>query len=909
MHPERWQRLEELFHAAGERPGSERASFLDAACGADGDLRAEVERLLEADEQANAFLGGAAAEIRRVAATLLPDDGHIGPYRILRELGRGGMGTVYLAERDDAQFEMRVAIKLIKRGMDTDAVLQRFRYERQILAGLVHPNIARLLDGGTTAEGLPYLVLEYVDGLPIDEYCRSHGLGVEQRLELFRQVCDAVSYAHQHLVVHRDIKPTNIVVTAEGVPKLLDFGIARLLDTADESMGMVTEFGARAMTPQYGSPEQLRGERVTTVSDVYALGVMLYELLAGQRPYDTTGLTADDARQMVVAGTVAKPSVAAANTGDEVLARRLRGDLDTIVLTAMRKDAADRYASVAMLADDVRRHREGLPVVARGDSWSYRAAMFVRRRKIGVAAAAAIAVTLLGGVIATTWQARAARAQAQLAQQARTRAEQRFAQVRKLANAMMFEYHDAIKDLPGAIPVRARLVRDALSYLNTLSQETEGDASLQRELALAYRRVGDVQGGSTRMNLGDTTGAVDSYKKSLAILDTLLHRAAGDPGIRRDVAQVSTDLAYLVWETGDVRGAVEHARRAQALFEPLVAASPPDLELRLALVRTYDALGMITLESGKTAEAVAYHRRQLQLLEAAEPSHPTDPGVRKALSNAYHHVGDVESAEGHLHAALNEYRRSLALRQSLETEFPNNNDYTRLVAVSYFWIGDVLGKLNRTREALDAYRRSLELGEEIGRANPAADRADLTYAVLQVGNMLGRLGRHSEALTYLRRAEAIRAASVRADAASLWKNASLIEVRVAICGSLAAIGRSQEAFTMCGVTAAQMEQTVVAPDDALIRSFVADSYSALGDAYTLLAREGAAAGERTFRQRALEMYTRSVAIWTDLRRRRIVAASDAAKPEAAGRALARTEASLHDRLLTADVRPSARQLR
>ena len=231
------------------------------------------------------------------------------------------------------------------------------------------------------------------------------------------------SYAHQkHLVVHRDLKPSNIVVTADGVPKLLDFGIARLLDANEGSGATVTEFGARAMTPQYASPEQLRGERVTTVSDVYALGVMLYELLAGTRPYDTTGMSADAARHIVAAGEVMKPSAVAADAGGGTLARRLRGDSDTIVLTAMRKDAADCYASVALLAEDLRRHRCGLPVVARGDSWSYRAARFVRRRKIGVATAAGLAITLIGGVIGTTWQARAARAQAQLAQKAQARA-------------------------------------------------------------------------------------------------------------------------------------------------------------------------------------------------------------------------------------------------------------------------------------------------------------------------------------------------------------------------------------------------------------------------------------------------------------------------------------------------------
>src|SRR5688572_23420620 len=298
MTVERWQRLEALFHAALEHRTADRGAFLSGACDGDAELQAELERLLEGHAQASAFVGNAIAGIEHVAAAL-PDGCQIGVYRIVRELGRGGMGTVYLAERCDAQFDMRVAIKLIKRGMDSDAVLQRFRHERQILAGLDHPNIARLLDGGTTGDGLPYFVMEHVDGEPIDEYCRTHQLSLDQRLRLFRQVCAAVAYAHQHLVVHRDIKPSNILVTSDGVPKLLDFGIARLLDTHDDAPTMVTVFGAQAMTPQYASPEQLRGERVTTVSDVYALGVLLYELLTGARPYELTGKSPEEGRQIV----------------------------------------------------------------------------------------------------------------------------------------------------------------------------------------------------------------------------------------------------------------------------------------------------------------------------------------------------------------------------------------------------------------------------------------------------------------------------------------------------------------------------------------------------------------------------------------------------------------------------------
>ena len=305
-----------------------------------------------------------------------------------------------------------------------------------------------------------------------------------------------------------------------------------------------------------------------------------------------------------------------------------------------------------------------------------------------------------------------------------------------------------------------------------------------------------------------------------------------------------------------------------------------------------DALGVISLESGKTTEALDYHRRQLELLESAEASNGSDPRLRQARSVAYHHVADVDSADGDFNASLDDYRRSLALRESLVTEFPNNNDYTRLVGVSHFWIGDVLAKLHRTREALDAYRRSLEAGERLARGNPAADAADLTYAIVQVGNMLGRLGRHGEALGYYRRAESVRAASVHADGASLWKQASLIEVRVSICSSLAAV-EQKDASATCAAIAAQLDRAAVPPDNAGLRTFVADCYAAIGDAYSILVRHGAADSDPPSPRQARDMYKRSVDVWIDLSRRGVIAPGDAAKPAAAAQALARAEAALH----------------
>ena len=454
MTDTRWERLSTVFDAAIQIDTRDRQVFLEQACGGDPALRADVERLLAAHERADDFI--AASPAPSLVPQLLAHDPslaaardreaqRVGAYRLVQEIGRGGMGAVYLAERSDSEYRRRVAIKLIKRGMDTDAVLARFRTERQILASLDHPHIARLLDGGTTEDGLPYFVMEYVEGVPIDDYADAKELSVVERLELFLRVCDAVSYAHQRLVIHRDIKPLNILVTPEGVPKLLDFGIAKLV--AADDVGASTLTGMTPLTPEYASPEQVQGLRAATTSDVYSLGVVLFELLTGRLPYRFRSRTAEDVIQTITTADPDRPSAAVVeevepgigengtssqrritppahrprtrDANADRLRRRLRGDLDTIVLTALRKEPDRRYASVDQFADDIRRHLAGRPVRAHPDTMWYRATKFVRRNRLAVAAALTLVAALAAGVAATAWQAAAARRQAQ-------RAESRF---------------------------------------------------------------------------------------------------------------------------------------------------------------------------------------------------------------------------------------------------------------------------------------------------------------------------------------------------------------------------------------------------------------------------------------------------------------------------------------------------
>ncbi len=523
----------------------------------------------------------------------------VGSYEIRGEVGRGGMGTVYRAVRADDAFHKEVALKLVRSGRSSAEVLKRFRAERQILAGLDHPNIARLLDGGATEEGEPYLVMEYVEGHPIDSYCEERALTTSARLTLFRAVCAAVQYAHQNLVVHRDLKPGNILVTEDGVPKLLDFGIAKVL--ADDPTEAPTQTAFPALTPDYASPEQVRAQPVTTASDVYSLGVVLYEVLTGHRPYRVGTPVPAEIVRVVCELEPQKPStiVRRARTTEATtesatepaypaaprpetddprlrqLAGELQGDLDTIVLKALRKEPSRRYASAQDLSDDIGRYLEGRPVLARADTLGYRTAKFVRRHKAAVTAASLVFLSLVAGIVATAAQARIAEAH-------RQRAERHLTEVRSLARSFLFEIHDSLRDLEGAERARLTIVRRALEYLDRLAPEAGEDGALLEELASSYERVGDVQ-----VESGDETGkaaALASWRKAETLRAT---RLRVDPGRVEAAAKLVRSRCRLVTgflAAGREAEAQAAARQARSVLDPLLATSRLDDAQRRELV-------------------------------------------------------------------------------------------------------------------------------------------------------------------------------------------------------------------------------------------------------------------------------------------------------------------------------------
>jgi serine/threonine-protein kinase len=493
MTPEQWKRVRTLFDVAGGLPEHQRAAFLRHACAEEPALRGEVESLLVAAEGAADFLEKGALEQATWPHELTceaPWRSRIGPYEVIGVLGSGGMGTVYLARRSDGGFQQEVAIKLVRGGMADELVLRRFVAERQILAGLVHPFIARLYDGGTTEDGLPYFVMEHVEGEDLLLACDRRRLSTADRLRLFVKVCEAVQYAHQRLVVHRDLKPGNILVTADGTPKLLDFGVAKLLQPDGPSAGgeaptapqptELTVLGGRVMTPEYASPEQVRGEPVTTASDVYSLGVLLYELLTGHRPYELTSRRAEDVERVICDTDPPRPSTVVGRTPAR-LRKSLAGDLDTIVMTALRKEPERRYGSVEQLAEDLRRHLAGLPVSARPDTFAYRTGKLLRRHAWAVATTALVVATL--ATLVTFYTLRLA------AERDRARLEAAKAQRLSAFLANLFELSDLDRTQGEKLGVRDIVDRGAKNLERDLGDEPEVAATLMGLIGRVYAQL------------------------------------------------------------------------------------------------------------------------------------------------------------------------------------------------------------------------------------------------------------------------------------------------------------------------------------------------------------------------------------------------------------------------------------
>ena len=905
-------RLRDLFERATQIEPDQRLAFLERECDGNPALLVQVQALLAADADAEqeTFWQHSALRNQIMAEGIAKSElgATIGQYRLAERLGQGGMGTVYRAERIDSAYEKSVAIKLINGLFHSAEVIRHFRAERQILANLDHPNIARLLDGGTREDGLPYLVMEYVEGVSPYDYCRQNNLSTARRLVLFQQICAAVHFAHQNMVIHRDLKPANILVCADGTPKLLDFGIAKVLGTDLSLAGDdLTAPGMLKLTARYASPEQVRGEPVTTASDVYSLGVILYELLSGHSPYGDEDRAPHQLMHAVCEEEPLRPSV---------WLPRLKGDLDNIVLRALRKQPTERYASADQFSEDIQRYLEQRPVQARGDSPWYVASRFVRRNRFGVAAAGLALCALVGGLIEVSI--------------ARSRAERRFDEVHRLAHAVIFDYSDAISRLPGSTPVRARLVNDASTYLDSLSAEADSP-QLQREIVDAYVRISNIQGNEYENNLGNTAAALASAKKAVAATAQLL-KSDRSPAALESAASAFSTEGSLSYAAGDLADADHAYQRAIELRDTIAQQSPQNLENQLELVSylnhigdLYGGFGFQNL--GKVPESLAFYLRAKDLvakltmqfpgnIEVTKQSYvtlmslsssentagqhaaaardlglaldqiakvsahePLDTDVKFERANGESRLGQMLLDGRQANAAVAHFALSIQLLQALWTADPKNANFRRgLSVVENQWAAALRG-LNRFPEGLAHNVKALDLARALSHDAPgsAQYRSDVGITERKLSEGLLAAGKLAEAVHHAQTGLQILCAGITA-ASDVGSLANCERAQLAAGNAYLAVHNSSAARTVLQSAQASAARQVMAdPKSAIAGSDAARAQAAYADA---LAQAGDTAA-------AAAMYRTALRSWSNLKQTHSITAEDQFRSDLATSALSK----------------------
>lgn len=767
MNQADWQKIKAAFNEASDLTDGARQDFL---AGLDADLKAAVEGLLTADESSQEFISQPA-----MVELGLADDPNIGSsigeYEIVRQIGAGGMGKVYLAGREG--FDEFFALKLIKRGMDTDALLERFDRERRILSRLSHPNIARLLNAGSTKTGLPFFVMEYVDGESITAFCQSNQLSTDSKLELFQRVCSAVAFAHQNLIVHRDLKPSNILVTKEGVPKLLDFGIAKLLSD-DSKPDDFTAAGARMLTPQYASPEQLTDSAITTASDIYSLGVILHELLCGSRPVSSVNRQTD--------ATHPNKSVTESDrsrTGSEPESlHQIPGDIGNILAKAIRSEPERRYATVNELSEDIGRYLSGLPVSATADSRIYRLKRFLKRNRREVTIGSAVAAVFLLLAMTAVWQGI-------IATRERNNAEARFEELRKLANIVLFEYHDGITNLPGATAMREKMVTDSLSFLDTLSKNSGESADLKRDIAKAYRKVGAIQGGSDAGNTGKTQESLDSYRKALAILQTAIKDTSATLDDRRMLANLNFDIAAQMRSLGDTAGAQEWLNSGRDIFQAIAVDLPADITAQSDLAKAFWNLASFDASNNRLDSALGNYQNALKIYRnLSETDSANFVHIRNvALTNKY--LGGVLQVRGEYDSAIRHFNESLEIDTANLKRNPNNIAAKLDLSYTFASLASVQRTINDFPSAIENYRAAIKLREEVfsADANNKVAEGAVARGYLEVGRTNLQKGSLEQAEQDFKKALIIYRAVAAADPQNTLK-------KLQMAGNIALLGQT-----------------------------------------------------------------------------------------------------------------------
>lgn len=764
MSPERWQQVKTILEATLAISLPRRAEYLNEICGTDNGLRREVESLLAfenagsdkdvfefghlspildvEEEKSNAFIGK-----------------QIGKYKIVRELGAGGMGVVFLAENTNDGFSQQVAVKFLRQSFYSQATLNRFISERNILARLDHPFIARMIDADTTVDGTPYLIMEYVKGTPITNYAEEQKLGLEERLKLFRKICEAVSFAHHNLIVHRDLKPDNILITADGTPKLLDFGIAKLL-TENEIKATVTR--QQAFTPEYASPEQITGKAITTASDVYVLGIVLYELLSGKRPfrlsktdnYEESWRVINQTEPQKPSQIVLREKEKALKEEDENLqdsganclpfsASQLKGDLDNIILKALKREPERRYVSVEQFLEDLRRYEVNLPVSARADTFFYRTTKFIGRHQWSLSAAGLILLSLVVGMVTTLHQA-------QRAELERAVAENRAENLRKISKSLVFDIHDAIRNLPGSLPARKILLERAVEQLNVLSQDAENNPNLQEELARAYFNVGEIQ-----QAFGNVTAAEESHEQALKIYEKLAFENPQITDYRRGLAIGFQFLANIAYMRGEIIKSARLYAETPPILERLAAESSNDEKTLEDLWNAYQDYAVSLNRSGKSNEALAINQRALEI--AGRLNQAENPGAdrQQMLYLSEGSIGVTYYFTGNYQEAIKRLEKVISKSENLQQKFPEDTRFRYDLWAFNRRLGIAYDKSGRIFEASQTLQKSLSYIENLMKSSPkdAGYKRNTSITLLALAQGFLNQQNPKKALPFLLRAQ------------------------------------------------------------------------------------------------------------------------------------------------------------
>ena len=886
MNPIEWARVKAVFLGALGLPPAERDGYVKASCGGDQALEDEVRALLGAHDAADTFLESPVPvpeSLRTAAAGPVLAGASLGPYRIESEVGRGGMGVVYRARREGEGYTQEVALKLVHPALAVGRFTERLKLERRILATLEHPNIARLIDGGATADGQPYYAMEFVDGRPLDAFCVERGLGLRARLELFCTVCDAVAFAHRRLIVHRDLKPGNVLVSADGVPKLLDFGIAKLLAPGEGDDLELTATGMSMMTPDYASPEQVRGEPVSTATDVYALGMMLYVLVAGRRPYELVTRSHEEIVRRVCDEVPPLPSEVVGAARREVPAGETRTatwsvdtDLDTIAAKAIRKEPARRYGSASELADDVRRYLDGLPVQARPDTIGYRTSRFVRRHKVAVSVSAVALLAVLAGAGVAVYQARVAHAQ-------RLRADERFKDVRGIAKSLVFELHDSIEDIPGTTAARQLILKRAAELLDVLSADAPDDPTLGEEVAAAYHRLGDVLGGAAKSNLGDLPSSLAAHRRGLEIRRQLAAAAPLDPVRQERFASSLIDVSY---STQDANEALGYAKAAYEIASRLAAVAPSVEAYARRRAAAGFAVGLHLVSAGRFSEAAAEMERVTAEYDSLLAKHPGDDTLARNTMLAHKRLGAILLKEGRPTDALPHYTAALASDEARLAAQPNSTQARYDLSVTLVDLGITRAAIGDTATQLANLARALELREDLLRADPQNMRHRLgVVSVLQrLAGVLVRTGRPLQAQVHARRALGL----LRADDRTNQRH-----IHVVMADSFGLLGQWEQAVSWAS-SALDMAKDAADASPSRVAEQVGLAWTELRLADALAARaaspgwRGTARGVRSATD-ARAHYRAALALAEGLQQRGVLVGDDARLPTLATEGLARVE--------------------